>query len=47
MGEELGVAVYLYGHAAARPEREKLSAIRKGEYELWKQEVATNPAQET
>ncbi len=44
VGKELGVAVYLYGHAAARPEREKLSAIRKGEYELWKEEVATNPA---
>ena len=44
VGEELDVAVYLYGHAAARPERKKLSAIRKGEYELWKEEVATDPA---
>lgn len=43
VGQELGIAVYLYGHAATRPEREKLSAIRKGEYELWKSEVATNP----
>jgi len=43
VGEELGIAVYLYGSAATRPERQKLSAIRKGEYELWKQEVATNP----
>ncbi len=43
VGRELGIAVYLYGAAATRPEREQLSAIRKGEYELWKQEVATNP----
>ena len=43
VGEELGIAVYLYGDAAARPERQKLAAIRKGEYELWKAEVATNP----
>ncbi len=40
VGEELGVAVYLYGAAATRPERESLAAIRKGEYELWRDEVA-------
>ncbi|WP_420630448.1 glutamate formimidoyltransferase [Candidatus Leptofilum sp.] len=44
VGQELGVAVYLYGDAAKSPERKKLSAIRKGEYELWKSEVETNPA---
>ena len=43
VGEELGVAVYLYGAAATRPERESLADIRKGQYELWKQEVATDP----
>jgi glutamate formiminotransferase/formiminotetrahydrofolate cyclodeaminase len=43
VGEELGVAVYLYGAAATRPERESLAAIRKGEYELWRDEVAANP----
>jgi glutamate formiminotransferase / formiminotetrahydrofolate cyclodeaminase len=43
VGEELGIAVYLYGAAATRPEREKLSVIRKGQYEQWKEEVATNP----
>ena len=43
VGEELGVAVYLYGAAATRPERETLADIRKGQYELWKQEVATDP----
>jgi len=43
VGEELGIAVYLYGAAATRPDRENLSDIRKGQYELWKQEVASNP----
>lgn len=43
VGDELGITVYLYGAAATRPERESLSDIRKGQYELWKQEVATNP----
>ena len=43
VGEELGVAVYLYASAATRPDRESLSAIRKGQYEKWKEEVSTNP----
>jgi glutamate formiminotransferase / formiminotetrahydrofolate cyclodeaminase len=46
VGQELGIAVYLYGDAAAHPDRVKLSAIRKGEYELWKQEIETNPARQ-
>ncbi|MBK9049988.1 MAG: glutamate formimidoyltransferase [Chloroflexi bacterium] len=46
VGRELGICVYLYGEAATRPEREKLSDIRKGEYELWQKEVATNPARQ-
>ncbi|MFQ5401354.1 MAG: glutamate formimidoyltransferase [Anaerolineae bacterium] len=46
VGNKLGIAVYLYGEAATKPERKKLSAIRKGEYELWKEEVATNPARQ-
>jgi glutamate formiminotransferase len=33
VGEELGLPVYLYEEAAARPERKNLSDIRKGEYE--------------
>ena len=32
-GEELGISVYLYEEAAARPERKNLANIRKGEYE--------------
>ena len=43
VGKELGIAVYLYGNAATQPEHEKLSDIRKGQYELWKQEVGINP----
>lgn len=43
VGQELGIAVYLYGEAATQPDRKKLSSIRRGEYELWKDEVATNP----
>ncbi len=42
VGDELDIAVYLYGKAATRPDRRSLAAIRKGEYELWKEEVATN-----
>ncbi|MFQ5436169.1 MAG: glutamate formimidoyltransferase [Anaerolineae bacterium] len=43
VGDELGIAVYLYGDAATRPERKKLSAIRKGQYEKWKVEIGVNP----
>lgn len=46
VARELGVAVYYYGYAATRPERELLSDIRKGEYELWKAEIGHNPARE-
>ncbi len=44
IANELDMAVYLYGNAATAPSRKKLSTIRKGQYELWKEEVATNPA---
>lgn len=43
VGQELGIAVYLYGEAATNPQRKKLSNIRRGQYEQWKVEVATNP----
>lgn len=46
VGDELGIAVYLYEKAATRPERENLATIRKGEYEGWKAEVGQNPARE-
>lgn len=43
VGNELGIAVYMYARAATRPDREKLSNIRRGEYERWREEVGTNP----
>ena len=33
VGDELGIPVYLYEHAASRPECRNLADIRKGEYE--------------
>jgi glutamate formiminotransferase/formiminotetrahydrofolate cyclodeaminase len=33
VGEELGIPVYLYEHAASRPERRNLANVRAGEYE--------------
>lgn len=33
VGDELGIPVYLYEHAASRPERRNLADVRKGEYE--------------
>jgi glutamate formiminotransferase/formiminotetrahydrofolate cyclodeaminase len=33
VGRELDIPVYLYEHAASRPERRNLAVVRKGEYE--------------
>ncbi|MBU1699232.1 MAG: glutamate formimidoyltransferase [Candidatus Eisenbacteria bacterium] len=33
VGRELGIPVYLYEHAATRPDRQSLADIRQGEYE--------------
>jgi glutamate formiminotransferase len=41
MWEELGIPVYLYEKAAARAERENLAAIRKGQFEGIRDEIAT------
>jgi glutamate formiminotransferase / formiminotetrahydrofolate cyclodeaminase len=46
VGQELGIAVYLYGAAATRPERERLAAIRRGQYERWREEIGHDPARE-
>ena len=43
IGDELGIPVYLYEEAATRPDRVNLAAIRKGEYEGLKEEIASNP----
>jgi glutamate formiminotransferase/formiminotetrahydrofolate cyclodeaminase len=42
VGEELGIPVYLYEHAASRPEWRNLANIRKGEYEALRDKLG-NP----
>jgi glutamate formiminotransferase/formiminotetrahydrofolate cyclodeaminase len=39
VGDELGIPVYLYEHAATRPERRNLAEIRAGEYEALPQKM--------
>ncbi|MBW2525287.1 MAG: glutamate formimidoyltransferase [Deltaproteobacteria bacterium] len=39
VGEELGIPVYLYEHAASRPEWRNLAVVRKGEYEALPQKL--------
>lgn len=41
---ELGIPVYLYEKAATRPERENLAAVRKGQFEGIRDEIASNEA---
>ena len=42
VGEELGAPVYLYEHAATRPERRNLAQIREGEYEALSDKLGTD-----
>jgi glutamate formiminotransferase/formiminotetrahydrofolate cyclodeaminase len=44
VGETLEIPVYLYEEAAARPERQNLENIRRGQYEALKEELGKNPA---
>ena len=44
VGSELQIPVFLYEAAATRPERVNLADVRRGQYELLKAEIATNPA---
>lgn len=44
MSSELGIPVYLYEKAATRPERENLAAVRKGQFEGIRDEIATSEA---
>ena len=46
IGDELDIPVYLYGQAAARPERVRLPDVRKGEFEGLRDEIGTDPARE-
>ena len=39
VGDELGIPVYLYAEAAARPERKRLPDIRVGEYEALEEKL--------
>lgn len=41
--KETGIPVYFYEDAALRPERKRLEVIRKGQYEVLKDEARTNP----
>jgi glutamate formiminotransferase/formiminotetrahydrofolate cyclodeaminase len=43
VADELKIPVYLYEAAATRPDRANLAAIRKGEFEGLRDEIATNP----
>lgn len=43
VGKELGVPVYLYERAATRPERTNLADIRRGEFELARDEIGKDP----
>lgn len=40
---ETGIPVYFYEEAAKRPDRKRLEAVRKGQYELLCQEARCNP----
>lgn len=44
MWSELAIPVYLYEKAATRPERENLAAVRKGQFEGIRDDIANNPA---
>ncbi len=46
IGDELGIAVYLYEEAATRPERRNLADVRRGEYEAWRENVDRDPARQ-
>ncbi len=43
VGDELGIPVFLYERAAARPDRTNLADVRRGEFEKAREEIGTNP----
>jgi len=43
VGSELGIPVFLYEHAATRPDRENLADVRKGQFEGLCAEIGANP----
>ncbi len=44
VGDELNIPVYLYEAAAARPERQNLAQVRKGQYEGIRDTIAADPS---
>ncbi len=46
VGRELEIPVFLYAKAAARPERERLPDIRKGEFEGLRERIGVDPVVE-
>lgn len=43
VGRDLDIPVYLYEAAAARPDRENLEDVRRGQYEALKEAIGTDP----
>ncbi len=43
VGTELGIPVFLYERAAARPDRTNLADVRRGEFEKARDEIGVNP----
>jgi len=46
IGTELEIPVFLYARAASRPERERLPAVRKGEFEGLRDLIGTDPSKD-
>lgn len=46
VGAELGIPVYLYERAASRPTRVNLADVRRGQFEVLRDELGTNPDRE-
>ncbi|MCJ7623641.1 MAG: glutamate formimidoyltransferase [Anaerolineaceae bacterium] len=46
VADELEIPVYLYEEAAARPERKDLENIRRGQFEILKNEIGVKPERE-
>ncbi|EQD68194.1 formiminotransferase-cyclodeaminase, partial [mine drainage metagenome] len=44
VARELGVPVYLYGHAARRPERSDLARVREGQFEGLRESIGQDPS---
>lgn len=43
LGDELGIPVFLYEHAATRPERRNLADVREGQFEGLRERIGSDP----